>query len=279
MAGKLEGKVALITGGARSQGRNHALTFAREGADIVVCDVAAQTPSVHYPMSGPDDLAETVKLVEALDRRCVAVQADVAGSAAMAGVVERAVAELGTVDILLANAGIVGHASFADITDPEWDDMIATDLTGVFKSMRAVIPTMVEHGSGRIIVTSSIVGRTAVPGLAHYCAAKWGCIGLMKTAALELAPHGITVNAVCPTNVDTAMIQNEHMYGAFAPHLDKPKKEDVLDAFVSVNAIPIPWLEMQDVSNVMLFLASEDARYITGESIHVAAGWNAANVA
>ncbi|MGE3286196.1 MAG: mycofactocin-coupled SDR family oxidoreductase [Pseudonocardia sp.] len=279
MPGRLEGKVALITGGARSQGRNHALTFAREGADIVVCDIAEQLPSVHYDMSGPDDLAETVKLVEALDRRCVAVQADVADTAAMSAVVDHGLEQFGHIDILLANAGIVGHAPFADITDEEWDDMIAVDLTGVFKSFRAVIPTMVEQGSGRIIVTSSIVGRTAVPGLAHYCAAKWGCIGLMKTAALELAPHGITVNAVCPTNVDTAMIQNTHMYGAFAPDLADPTRDDVYDAFVAVNAIPIPWLEMQDVSNVMLFLASDDARYITGESIHVAAGWNAPNVA
>jgi SDR family mycofactocin-dependent oxidoreductase len=279
MSGKLQGKVALITGGARSQGRNHALTFAREGADIIVCDIAAQLPSVHYGMSGPDDLAQTAELVETLDRRCVAVQADVADTEAMRSVVERGLEQFGHIDILLANAGIVGHAPFAEITDAEWDDMINVDLTGVFKSMRAVIPTMLDQGSGRIIVTSSIVGRTAVPGLAHYCAAKWGCIGLMKTAAIELASHGITVNAVCPTNVDTAMIQNTHMYGAFAPDLPDPKREDVLDAFVSVNAIPIPWLEMQDVSNVMLFLASDDARYITGESIHVAAGWNAANVA
>jgi (+)-trans-carveol dehydrogenase len=125
MAGRLGGKIALITGGARGQGRNQALTFAREGGDIVVCDIAAQTPTVNYPMSRPDDLAETVRLVEALGQRCVAVQADVTDSAAIAGVVELAVAEFGGVDVLLANAGIVGHAPFAEITDAEWDDMIA----------------------------------------------------------------------------------------------------------------------------------------------------------
>lgn len=277
--GKLDGKVALITGGARGQGRSHAITFAREGADIVVCDLAAQIETVPYTMSNPDDLSETVKLVEDQDRRCVAMQADVRDTAQVTSVVNRAIAEFGQIDILIANAGIVAPLPLVDISDQAWSDMVETDLTGVFKSIRAVAPHMIERRSGRIIATSSMVGKTGVPGLAHYVAAKWGVIGLVKSAALEFGQYGITVNAVCPTNVDTPMIQNPAMYSLFAPDIQNPTRDDVVPGFTSLNALPIPWVQAQDISEGMLYLAAESGRYVTGETLTIAAGWNANNAA
>jgi SDR family mycofactocin-dependent oxidoreductase len=277
--GKLDGKVALITGGARGQGRSHAITFAREGADIVVCDLASQIETVPYAMSNPDDLSETVKLVEEQDRRCIAMQADVRDTAQVKSVVDRAIAEFGHVDILIANAGIVAPVPLVDISDEAWSDMVGTDLTGVFKSIRAVAPHMIERRSGRIIATSSMVGKTGVPGLSHYVAAKWGVIGLVKSAALEFGQYGITVNAVCPTNVDTPMIQNQAMYSLFAPDIPNPSRDDVVPGFTSLNALPVPWVQVQDISEGMLYLAAESGRYVTGETLTVAAGWNANNAA
>jgi len=277
--GKLDGKVALITGGARGQGRSHAVTFAREGADIVVCDLVSQIQTVPYAMSVPADLDETVKLVEEQDRRCLALQADVRDTAQVTSVVERAIAELGKIDILIANAGIVAPVPLVEITDEAWSDMVETDLTGVFKSIRAVAPHMIERRSGRIIATSSMVGKTGVPKLSHYVAAKWGVIGLVKSAALEFGEYGITVNAVCPTNVDTPMIQNQAMYSLFAPDVQNPTRDDVMPGFTSINALPVPWVQVQDISEGMLYLAAESGRYITGETLTIAAGWNANNAA
>lgn len=277
--GKLDGKVALITGGARGQGRSHAVTFAREGADIVICDLAAQIGTVPYTMSNTDDLNETVKLVEEQDRRCIAMRADVRDTAQIRSVVDTALAEFGQLDILIANAGIVAPVPLVDISDQAWSDMVETDLTGVFKSIRAVAPHMIERRSGRIIATSSMVGKTGVPGLAHYVAAKWGVIGLVKSAALEFGQYGITVNAVCPTNVDTNMIQNPAMYALFAPDIKNPTREDVIPGFTSLNALPVPWVQVQDISEGMLYLAAESGRYVTGETLTIAAGWNANNAA
>jgi SDR family mycofactocin-dependent oxidoreductase len=277
--GRLSGKTALITGGARGQGRSHAITFAREGADIITCDLVSQVATVPYPMSVPDDLNETVKLVEEQDRRCVAMQADVRDTAQLQAVVERGIAEFGKIDILVANAGIVAPVPLLDITDDDWSDMIDIDLTGVFKSIRAVAPHMVERRSGRIIATASIVGRIGASGLSHYAAAKWGVIGLVKSAALEFGPYGVTVNAVCPTNVDTPMIQNPAMYALFAPGVQNPTRDDVTPGFSSLNALPVPWVQVQDISEGMLYLAAESGRYVTGETLTIAAGWNANNAA
>jgi SDR family mycofactocin-dependent oxidoreductase len=277
--GKLDGKVALITGGARGQGRSHAVTFAREGADIIVCDLVSQIDTVPYQMSQPDDLKETVRLVEENDQRCLAIPADVRDSEQITAVVDQAIGEFGRIDILLANAGIVAPVPLVDISDDQWADMVDTDLGGVFKSIRAVAPHMIERRAGRIIATSSMVGKTGVPGLAHYVAAKWGVIGLVKSAALEFGQYGITVNAVCPTNVDTQMIQNPAMYSLFAPDVQNPTRDDVVPGFTALNALPIPWVQVQDISEGMLYLAAESGRYITGETLTIAAGWNANNAA
>ena len=277
--GKLDGKVALITGGARGQGRSHAVTFAREGADIIVCDLVSQIDTVPYQMSHPDDLKETVRLVEEHDQRCLAIPADVRDTEQITAVVEQAIGEFGRIDILLANAGIVAPVPLVDISDDQWTDMVDTDLGGVFKSIRAVAPHMIGQRAGRIIATSSMVGKTGVPGLAHYVAAKWGVIGLVKSAALEFGQYGITVNAVCPTNVDTQMIQNPAMYSLFAPDVQNPTRDDVVPGFTALNALPIPWVQVQDISEGMLYLAAESGRYITGETLTIAAGWNANNAA
>lgn len=274
---KFDGKVVLITGGARGQGRSHALTFAREGADVAFCDIASQVDTVPYPMSTPEDLQETVRLVEDLDRRCVAATADVRDQGQVDAFAEQARTELGRIDFCLANAGIFTFSTVAEMDDRTWSQTIDTNLTGVFHAMRAVLPTMVEQGSGRIVATSSMAGKMGFPNIAHYCAAKWGVIGLVKSLAQEVGGQGITVNAICPTGVDTTMIQNEAAYKLFLPDAEQPTRDDAAPAFQTLNTIPVPWVEPADISNTMAFLCSDEARYITGETIAVAAGSNATN--
>jgi SDR family mycofactocin-dependent oxidoreductase len=235
--------------------------------------------TVPYPMATPADMEETVRLVEDLDRRCVAVQADVRDGAQMQAVVDRVLSEFGKVDILLANAGISSTSTVVDMTDEQWRDMIDTNLTGVFNSIRAVLPHMIERRSGRIVATASMAGRVGMPNIAHYVAAKWGVIGLVKSVAMEVAQYGITVNAVCPTTVNTPMIHNDATYKLFRPDLENPTADDALAAFSSLNVLPIPWVEPEDISNAILFLISDDARYITGTAVEVAAGMNASNAA
>lgn len=277
--GRFDGKTVLITGGARGQGRSHALAFAREGADIVVTDIAKQVDTVPYTMSSEADLKETVSQVEAMDQRCLAIQADARDTEATNAAVAQAVDQFGKIDVLIVNHGLLSLSTVADMSDEVWDDVIASDLTGVFKAVRAVIPHMVSQRSGRIVATASMAGRTGLPTVAHYCAAKWGVIGFVKSVAREVAGDGVTVNCVCPTNVDTDMIHNEAFYALFAPGVDNPSRDDVIPGFQSLNAVPVPWIEAIDISNAMLFLASDEARYITGEALHVSAGWNAFNAA
>jgi SDR family mycofactocin-dependent oxidoreductase len=244
---------------------------------VAFCDIAAQIDTVPYPMGRQADLAETVKLVEELDRRCVGDVADVRDLGQMQAFVERTKTELGRVDFLLANAGIFSFGTIAELEVTTWQDMIDTNLTGVFHAMRAVLPTMIEQGSGRIVATSSMAGKLGFANIGHYVAAKWGVIGLAKSAAIEVAPHGITVNVICPTNVATDMIQNDAAYKLFLPDMENPTLDDAKPAFQSLNPIPVPWVEPVDISNAMAFLCSDEARYITGETLAVAAGFNASN--
>lgn len=277
--GRFDGKTVLITGGARGQGRSHAVAFASEGADIVTCDAVTPIDTVPYDLPTSDDLDETVRQVEDLDRRCVAVRADVRDRTALQQVVDQGIAEFGKIDICLANAGIFTFSTIAEMDDTTWQTMIDVNLTGVFNTLRSVVPHMQEQGSGRIIVTSSMAGKMGFANVGHYCATKWGVIGLVKSLAQEVAASGITVNAICPTGVDTTMIQNDAAYRLFLPDHENPTRDDAAPAFEGLNAIPIPWVEVEDISNAMLFLASDDARYITGETIAVAAGQNAGNAA
>lgn len=275
--GQFDGKTVFITGGARGQGRSHALAFAREGADVAFCDIATQMKSVPYSMSTPEDVAETVGQVEALDRRCLGMVADTRDSARMRDVVEETITELGGIDFCLANAGIFTFSMIAEMSDEDWSETIDTNLTGVFNTFRAVLPHMIERGAGRIVATSSMAGKMGFPNVGHYVAAKWGVIGLVKSAAQEVAGSGITVNAVCPTGVNTQMIKNEAAYRLFLPDHENPTEEDAAPIFQSLNAIPVPWVEPEDISATMVFLCSEGAKYITGETIAVAAGQNASN--
>ena len=270
--GKLDGKVALITGGARGQGRSHALTFAREGAEIVLCDVASALPTVPYPLASTGDLADTVRMVEDLGRRCLAAQADVRDGEALRDLVERAISELGRIDILVANAGIESFGKTWELTDEQWDEMVAVNLTGVWKSCKAVIPSMIERNTGVILITSSIAGLKGLMNQAHYCASKHGVVGLMRTLALELAPHGIRVNTVHPSSVDTPIIKNQAMYTLFSGGNPDATLEEVTPAFKALNLLDTPWMEPQDISNAMLWLASDDARYVTGTTLSVDAG-------
>ncbi|MGY1708466.1 mycofactocin-coupled SDR family oxidoreductase [Geodermatophilus sp. SYSU D00758] len=273
--GKLEGKVALVTGAARGQGRSHAVRLAQEGADVIAVDRCADVPTVGYPMATPEDLAETVRQVEALDRRIVATQADVRDTAALGAAVDDGVAQLGRLDVVLANAGIASFAPVEELSDEMWDEMIDINLTGVFKTVRAAVPHLRAHGQGgAIVLTSSTAGIKGLANLAHYVAAKHGVVGLVKTLANELAPDMIRVNSVHPTAVSTDMIHNRETYGNFVP--DKPEdqvtRDDVAPLFQGLNALPIPWVESADISNAVVWLVSDDARYVTGVQLPVDAG-------
>ena len=272
--GRVEGKVAFITGAARGQGRSHAIRLAEEGADIIAVDLCDQVGTVPYPMATPEDLAQTVKAVEALDRRIVATQADVRDFAALKGALDAGVAELGRLDIVSANAGIAStDSSTSDIGEQSWADMIDINLTGVWHTTKAAVPHLIAGGNGgSIVLTSSAAGLMAYPGIGHYVAAKHGVVGLMRTLALELAPHFIRVNSIHPTQVDTDMIQNETIYRLFAPDDPHPTREAFAPVSQEMNALPIPWVEPRDISNALLFLASDEARYITGVALPVDAG-------
>jgi SDR family mycofactocin-dependent oxidoreductase len=270
--GRLSGKVALITGAARGQGRSHALTLAREGADIVALDIAAQIPSVPYPMASPDDLAETVKLVENEDRRCLPVTADVRDIHAMDQAVKDTIAEFGRLDIVLANAGVLhisGGEESLDEAELRWGDALGVMLTGVYNTIRVAVKPMIDQGDGgSIVITSSTAGLSGMHngsgGIAAYCAAKHGVVGLMRGYAKILGRHNIRVNTVHPMGVATPMIVNDQFQ---AYHADNT---EVLE--ISPRLLPISLLEPQDVSNAILWLVSDDARAVTGVTLPVDSG-------
>ncbi|UUT36097.1 mycofactocin-coupled SDR family oxidoreductase [Microbacterium elymi] len=271
--GRVEGKVAFITGAARGQGRSHAIRLAQEGADIIAVDLLEDIPGAPYARATEEDLAETVSQVEALDRRIVATKADVRDYAGLKQAVDDGVAQLGRLDIVSANAGISTQMAPADeLGEDMWQNMIATNLTGVWHTAKAAIPHLKAGGrGGAIVLTSSDAGLFAFPNIAHYVSAKHGVVGLMRTLALELAPDMIRVNSIHPTQVDTPMIKNPRVYGLFVG-----KEEGTLEEFLPVsqamNALPIPWVEAVDISNALLWLASDEARYVTGVALPVDAG-------
>jgi (+)-trans-carveol dehydrogenase len=273
MTRRLEGKVAFITGAARGQGRSHAVRLAEEGADIIAVDLCGDLAEVPYPLGTAEDLAETVSQVETLGRRIVARQADVRDQPSLDAAVAEGVARLGRLDIVCANAGVNKPAPMLEMTEPTWLDIVDVDLSGVWRTCKAAIPYLLAGGSGgAIVLTSSAAGLKGYANIAHYTAAKHGVVGLMKTLAQELAPHRIRVNTVNPTQVDTPMIMNESMYKLFCPGLDAPNREDFAPISQAMNALPIPWVAARDVSNAVLFLASDEGRYITGVALPVDAG-------
>jgi (+)-trans-carveol dehydrogenase len=271
----LEGKVALVTGGARGQGRAISLALARQGCDIAIGDLTGQIDTVPYPMSTPDDLDETRRMIEDMDRRCAVTQLDTRDFDAVSKWVDSAVQELGGIDFLNCNAGITSYGQINDIGIDVWRDMIDTNLSGVFHTIRAAADHMIERGSGSIVATSSAYGRAGAAGFSHYAAAKWGVIGLVKSAALDLGPHGIRVNGVAPTAVNTPMLQNDFTLDAFAPPGEKGSIEAAEEALRSLHALDAPWVQPEDIANAYVFLHSEEARYITGTIIDVGLGLNA----
>jgi SDR family mycofactocin-dependent oxidoreductase len=272
--GRLDGKVAFVTGAARGQGRSHALRMAQEGADIIAIDIEGQIDSVPYAMGTAADMAETVKQVEALDRRIVATKADVRDFEQVKKALDDGVAQLGKLDIVSANAGIFSYGLMQDITEEQFDDMTDVNLKGVWHAAKAAIPHLRANGGGSVILTSSTAGINAIPNLGHYVAAKHGVVGLMKTLALELGPDMIRVNSVHPTSVNTDMIQNSATYDLFMPDLPEAErtKENAGPRFQVMNVLPIPWVEPVDISNAVLWLASDESRYVTGLELKVDAG-------
>jgi SDR family mycofactocin-dependent oxidoreductase len=280
VAGRMEGKVAFITGAARGQGRSHAVRLAEEGADIIAVDICAQIDSNPYPLATPDDLEQTVKSVDALGRRIVAYQADVRDRAQLQAALEEGIGQLGHLDTVVANAGILpmamGHPDPMDFVDA-----VDVDLIGVMNAVAVAIPKLPDGAS--IVVTGSTAGLMSGtggtvdnpvmgPGGAGYGYAKRVLVGYVEQIALHLAPRFIRANAIHPTNCNTHLLHNEGLYSMFRPDLDNPSRDDVIPAFTMFQAMPIPYVEPLDISNLVLFLASDESRYITGQQIRVDAG-------
>jgi (+)-trans-carveol dehydrogenase len=270
--GRVSGKVALVTGAARGQGRSHAVRLAEEGADIIAVDIC-ETTTPMFTGATEEDLAETVRLVEKHDRRIIARKADVRDFTALKSVVDEGVTELGHLDTIVANAGTISYSNGLTLAEAEWDAIIDINLKGVWHTFKAAVPHVIQGGrGGSVILTSSNAGHKGLLNMAHYAASKHGVEGLMKVFALELAEHSIRVNTVCPTAVNTDMVRNQNMYNVFRPDLTNPTVEDCKQALRQLNLLPIPWVEARDISNAVLYLASDEARYVTGSSMVVDAG-------
>jgi (+)-trans-carveol dehydrogenase len=269
--GRLDGKVAFITGAARGQGRAHAVTLAREGAEIVAIDICEQLPGIQYQLGTQEDLDETVRQVEGLDRRCIGVKADARSSEQMRAAADRGAAELGGIDIGVINHGIVMAGTYDQISDEDWDMMIATNLTAVWRAACAVIPHLVARGGGSLILTASSAGMRSFYGLPSYVTAKHGVVGMAKALAVELGPQWIRVNALCPGNVDTPMFHNPYIHDMYN---GGPGGTREIAAFPAQAAqlLPIPWFEAEAIANAALYLASDEGKYVTGTAFAVDAG-------
>jgi SDR family mycofactocin-dependent oxidoreductase len=277
MSGRMQGKVAFITGAARGQGRNHAVRLAEEGADIIGVDICEDIDTVtpFYPLATRGDLEETARMVKATGRRMVSAVADVRDLEGLQKAFDDGVSELGRIDTVVANAGIATYGSAWEITGEMWRDMIDVNLTGVFHTAKVAIPRLIEQeDGGSMVFTASIGGLKGVQHVAHYVSAKHGIVGLMRNLSNELAPHRIRVNTIHPTNVDTMMIQNPGTYSMFCPEDPNPTAEKAMPGMMSLNSLPVPWVESDDISNALLYLCSDEGRYVTGVTLPVDAGAN-----
>jgi SDR family mycofactocin-dependent oxidoreductase len=268
--------VAFITGAARGQGRSHAVRLAEEGADIIAVDLCGPIDTVPIDMPTQADLDETIRQVEALDRRIIAEIADVRDQAALDAVVARGLAEFGRIDIVCGNAGIFTPGSTWELDELTWQTMIDINLTGVWHTVKAVIPHMIEAGAGgSVVLTSSFSGEHGIAHTSHYTAAKHGVLGLMRTLANEVGSHMIRVNAIMPCNVGTDMILNDMTYRLYRPDLENPGLQDFEELAKTLFILPIPYVQPVDISNAVLWLSSDEARYVTGVALPVDAGWSA----
>lgn len=263
--GALDGKVAVVTGGGRGQGRSHAIALAAEGADVVLWDAPGEMSSLTYPLGTRSDLDLTAKLVEEHGVRCLPQAVDIRDGAQVDGAVARILEEFGHLDIAVANAGVVSTGPLVEVTDQAWEELVATNLTGAFHTLRAVVPPMRQQSWGRIVVTASMGGRMGIPGQSAYNATKWGVIGLAKSLALEVSKEGITVNIVCPTTAQTPMVQ---------PDPDQEPTDELIRRFMRSNPIPQPWIQPEDVTRAVMYLVL-DPGVLTGTILDVSLGSSA----
>jgi SDR family mycofactocin-dependent oxidoreductase len=275
--GRVEGKVAFVSGAARGQGRSHALRLAEEGADIIAIDICKDIATNEYALSSPDDLKETVRLVEAQDRRIVAIEADVRDRAQVAAAMEQGIAELGKLDVVVANAGIMPLGGQPKLQ--AWTDVVDTNFLGVVNAVHAALPllpdgaSIIATGSAAAFMTGQGIAQPGVdPGGSGYSYAKRMVAEFIHEIARQVAPRMIRANAVHPTNCNTNMLNSDPMYRAFRPDLEKPTREDAVIAFPAQNALPIPYVEPVDISNAVVYLASEESRYVTGMQMKIDAG-------
>jgi NAD(P)-dependent dehydrogenase (short-subunit alcohol dehydrogenase family) len=278
--GSLSGRVALVTGGARGQGRSHALALAKEGAAVAVCDIAAPVASIKYSMATPDQLDETVKLIEEHDVRGLGLVADMRETTQVQSVVDRVIAEFGSIDVLIANQGVVAFSTVENTSDDEWNAVVDTNLTAIFKTMRAVIPHMKNNRYGRIVATSSSGARIPHPNLAHYIASKWGVIGLGKATALEVGEDGITVNVVCPAAVGTDLFFNQPTYDIFCPDIEHPTREDFERRLVENNAgiNGRRFLQPEHVTRAVMHFVNDEDGVLNGQVLDIGLGLSATGI-
>jgi SDR family mycofactocin-dependent oxidoreductase len=277
MAGRMQGKVVFVTGAARGQGRSHAVRLAEEGADVIAVDICKQIDSNPYPLATPEDLEQTAKAVENAGRRVVARHADVRDREQLRAALVEGVRELGGVDVVVANAGILPMA-MGEPDPMDFVDAVDVDLVGVMNAVAVALPHLPDGAS--IVVTGSTAGMMSGttdnpvmgPGGAGYSFAKRILISYVEQIALHLAPRFIRANAVHPTNCNTHLLHNDGLYQLFRPDVEHPTRDDVLPAFTYFQAMPIPFVEPLDISNAVLFLASDESRYVTGQQLRVDAG-------
>jgi SDR family mycofactocin-dependent oxidoreductase len=261
---RFDGRVAFVTGAAHGQGRAAAVAFAREGASVGAFDVARPLAYPGYTMGSAEELASLRAECEALGASCLTFEGDVRDAAAVADAVDQTAARFGGVDVLFNNAGICAYGLAHELTEPEWDAMIGINLKGAWIVASKVIPHMIRQRSGVIVNNCSVAGLRGMGRLSHYAASKWGVMGLTKSLAIELAPHGVRVVAVCPTGVDTPM--NDGLAA-----LEGTTPREIAERSAG-NLLPVPWIEPEDVAQAVLFLASDGARYVTGSALAVDAG-------
>jgi len=283
MPKRMQGKVSFITGAGRGQGRAHAVRQAAEGANIIAIDICEDIPSNFYPMASWDDLMETKRLVEAEGQRCVARKADVRDREQLRAALAAGVEELGQLTTVCANAGIMPMAVGRPSSPLDFQDAVDVDLGGVMSAVAVAIPYLLPAGNGAsIIITGSTAGLmpntvggsggAPNPGGSGYAFSKHVIVPYTEEMAMHLAPYGVRVNAIHPTNVSTALLHNEYIYSLFRPDLEVVTREDFEPASQHFQALPIPWLEPEDVADLVLFLASDDSKNITGDNIRIDAG-------
>lgn len=266
-------RVVLVTGASRGQGRAHAVRLAQEGADIIAVDLGHDLDTVAYPLGTADDLDETAALVRREGQHIVTAIADVRDRAVLTEAVAKGVAQFGHLDGVVANAGIVSYGRSDAIDDRSWQDVLDVNLTGVWNTTSVAVPHLRAHGrGGSVVLISSGAGLAGLPNGAHYAAAKHGLVGLMRTLAMELGGENIRVNSVHPAQVDTPMIRNSRMYELFMPDPSRRSEKRFEEISRRMNLLPVPWVEPIDVANAVLFLLSDEARYITGVTLPVDAG-------